>query len=147
MFAVVLLIFGLLGALWSTVFAVLEYRAERLAAFDQLLHQVLFEEILPSHVQPNLTDRMAHFAPCTPARLFTALCLSQQLTAAEFDAYTSLAKDSLCRRRLWFPRAFIARRVDDVAPQYVWRTTGLMPRLLNHLAGGCGLGAAAATPS
>ena len=63
-----------------------------------------------------------------------SLCLTQQLTAAEYDAYTSLAKQSLFLRRLWFPRSFISRRVDDVAPQYVWRTTALMPRLLDHLA-------------
>lgn len=144
MLAIVLFIFGILGALWSTVFAVLEYRAERLAALDRLLHEVLFEEVLPAHGLPLLTERLGQFVSCHPYRLFTSLCLTQQLTAAEFDAYTSLAKESLYRRRLWFTRSFIARRVEDVAPQYVWRATALMPRLLDHLSRG---GAAAVPPS
>jgi hypothetical protein len=118
-----LFVLGVLGSCWTTVYALLEFRAERLAEFDALLHQVVLQEVLSTYVTPIQLTKLRQWQPPSQRFLFVSLHTALQLTAAEYDTFVALGVEALCRRRLWFSRRYITRRVHDVAPHYVWHTT------------------------
>lgn len=131
LFQIALFVLGLVGSLWTTLYALFDYRAERLTEFDDLLHEVLFAEVFPQFCAPILIGRVRQWdaPPGNGGReVYVALRLLLLLSAQEFEIFVSLCIESLCRRRLWLTRKYITRRVRDIAPQYPWHTP-----LLRHL--------------
>ena len=144
LFQLALFVLGVMGSLWTTIYALFDYHSERMGEFDVLVHRVLFDEVFPHHCLPIILGRLRQWdggeGGGRPA--FVALHMLCLLSAQEYDTYISLAVESLCQpslrrapaaeacqcRRLWFSRKYITRRVRDVAPQYPWHVP-----LLAHL--------------
>ena len=128
LFQLALFVLGIMGSLWTTVYALFEYRAERLIEIDALVQRVLFEEVFPQYCTPILLARLAQWqgngvggGGTGAQQAFTGLHSLCILSGTEFETYVALSVESLCRRRLWLSRRFITRRVRDIAPQYPWR--------------------------
>ena len=123
MLLIALFVLGLVGSLWTTVFAILAYRVERLAEFDRLLQQVVYDEVFLQYCVPLLLQKLRQWPPpgvSNTKQAYIALRTMAMLTPMEYCTFTSLCCQSIACRRLWLPRTFIARRVDEVAIQYVW---------------------------
>ena len=126
MLVAALFVVGLVGGMWSVLFALLEYRAERLTEFDRILEDVVYVEVHRQYCVPLTLAKLRAWNPegvgdLATRNAFLALRRAVQMSDTEYETFTALCRQSIACRRLFLTRSYIARRVEDVASQYVWR--------------------------
>jgi hypothetical protein len=145
MLPAVLFAAGIVGGVWTVVYALLSYRAERLSEFDRILEEVVYEEVYRQYCAPIVLAKLRLWTPelseplpetgVPPTRnAFLGLRRMVQISDTEYETFTALCRQSIAVRRLGVTRGYIMKRVEDVASQYIWRDR-LVSELIEFLVG------------
>lgn len=135
-----LFVLALAGSVWTTVYAFVEYRTERLEQFESTLEYVVHKEVSHQYLWPLLYDKMSKWeakqqhelgpvdvklTPETVRVLFIDLRRALLLSPNEFSVYTGLCEDAMRRRRVWMRASTIGAYIDDACCTYMWQRTTL----------------------
>lgn len=130
---------GVVGVVYSTVYAYVEYRTDQRDHYDELLQQVAEREVFLCYVWPLMFTKLAdwehqsttgHVADTlgglgASRRLYADLRRALLLTPVEYSEYKRLCKEAMHKRRTWMTATSVERKTEDICATYMWKSMPL----------------------
>jgi hypothetical protein len=124
---------AVMASIWTTVFAALEYNAERVEEFNNIARTIVLEEAYYQYLRPILCRKMKFWSmeltmpnneTMTDFRtIFISMQRSLILQSDEYSTYVLLCQDAAHSRRLWISKAYMHRVIEDLCCDYMYHTT------------------------
>ena len=130
-----LFLLAVTGSVWTTIFAALEYHAERLEEFKLIARTIVLEEAYYQYLRPTLCRKIKFwsldFREQTSDRdtipnirtIFIGLQRSLILQADEYATYVTLCQDAATSRRLWISKSHMHTVIEDLCCDYMYHPT------------------------
>lgn len=130
-----LFLLAVIGTVWTTVFAALEYHAERLEEFTAIARTIVLGEAYYQYLRPTLCRKIKTWSLdfreqasdsdniSNIRTIFIGMQRSLMLQADEYLTYVTLCQDAAHSRRLWLSKSHMHTVIEDICCDYMYHPT------------------------